>query len=133
KLGVYIGPNEDSDYAYIVEQLDENGEFDEYKIMLCFSTLEDAEDAYIGQAGEELLGDISEVEFEYLYDAVKEKQKEATNRKVAVGDKYTVIEAFLKNYRHEFDFYEEVADLVQDKLSETLQDAGIKAVVSSRA
>jgi len=133
KLDIYRGTDEDAEYAYIVEQLDENGEFDEYKIMLGFSTLEEAEEAYVEQAGEDLLGDISEVDFEYLFDTVKEKQKEAAAKKVAAGEKYTVIEAFLKNYKHEVDFYDEVAHLVQDKLDQALQDAGIKAVVSSRA
>jgi len=136
KLDIYRGTDEDAEYAYIVEQLDENGEFDEYKIMLGFSTLEEAEEAYTSQAGEDLLGDISEVDFEYLFDTVKEKQKEAAEKKeakVAAGEKYTVIEAFLKNYKHEVDFYDEVAHLVQDKLDQALQDAGIKAVVSSRA
>lgn len=136
-LDIYRGPNEDAEYAYIVEQNTPEGEFDEYKVMLGFDTLEEAEEAYIGQAGEELLGDISEVDFEYLFDTVKEKQKEAAAkkeaRKFAVGEKYTVIEAFLKNYKHEVDFYDEVARLVQDKLDQALQDAGIKAVVSSRA
>jgi ppGpp synthetase/RelA/SpoT-type nucleotidyltranferase len=136
KLDIYVGTNEDAEYAYIVEQLDDKGEFDEYKVMLGFDTLEAAEEAYIGQAGEDLLGDISEVDFEYLFDTVKEKQKEAAAKKeakFAVGEKYTVIEAFLKNYKHEVDFYDEVAHLVQDKLDQALQDAGIKAVVSSRA
>ncbi len=175
KLDIYIGPNEDAEYAYIVEQLDESGEFDEYKIMLGFDTLEDAEEAYLAHVDEDLLGDISEVEFEYLFDTVKEKQKEAAGKKrsalldqggtithyngekvgvrladgsveefskealelagpkIAADDKYTVIEAFLKNYKHEVDFYDEVAHLVQDKLDQALQDAGIKAVVSSRA
>jgi ppGpp synthetase/RelA/SpoT-type nucleotidyltranferase len=136
KLDIYRGPDEDAEYAYIVEQLDDKGEFDEYKIMLGFSTLEEAEEAYVGQAGEDMLGDISEVDFEYLFDTVREKQKEAAAKKeakIATDDKYTVIEAFLKNYKHEVDFYKETASLVQDRLSEALQEAGIKAVVSSRA
>lgn len=250
-LDIYRGPNEDAEYAYIVEQNTPDGEFDEYKVMLGFDTLEEAEKAYIGQAGEELLGDISEVDFEYLFDTVKAKQKDAAAKKqaanedlqwritgdstmfdingldasgerqggasvyrtrykgepayrlkfisaperrktglgqeiydraiaevkrrgakyflsddqrdpataepawdrlkkrypvthdekqnryvialTAAGEKYTVIEAFLKNYKHEVDFYDEVAHLVQDKLDQALQDAGIKAVVSSRA
>ena len=181
RLDVYIGDyNSDSPYAYIVEQLTEDGEFDEYKILLGFDTLERAEETYLEHVDEKLLGDISEVEFDYLFDVVREKQKEAADKKeaaeqkrsalldqggtiehctgekvgvrladgtveefskealeiadkTAAGEKYTVIQAFLKNYKHEVDFYEEVATLVQDKLSQALQDAGIKAVVSSRA
>ncbi len=143
KLDVYIGPDKDADYAYIVEQTTEDGEFDEYKIMLGFDSLEDAEKTYLEHVDEDLLGDIGEVDFEYLFDTVREKQKEAAEKKEAAklarrspvlsADKYTVIEAFLKNYKHEVDFYEEVATLVQEKLDQALQDAGIKAVVSSRA
>ena len=136
KLDIYVGPDADSEYAYIVEQL-KDGEFDEYKIMLGFDTLEDAEKTYLEHVGEDQLGDISEVPFGYLFDTVKEKQKEAANKIEAAkkigADKYTVIEAFLKNYKHEVDFYEEVATTVQEKLDQALQDAGIKAVVSSRA
>jgi ppGpp synthetase/RelA/SpoT-type nucleotidyltranferase len=136
KLDVYIGPDEGSEYAYIVEQLTPEGDFDEYKVVLGYDSLKEAEAAYVGQAGEDLMGDISEVDFEYLFDTVKEKQRDAAAKKEATkfaGEKYTVIEAFLKNYKHEVDFYDEVAHLVQDKLSETLQETGIKAVVSSRA
>ena len=46
---------------------------------------------------------------------------------------YTLVEAFVKNYEHEVDFYQECASIVQDKLDSAIQDAGIKAVVSSRA
>ncbi len=127
-LDVYIGTDEDAEYAYIVEQLDEEGEFDEYKVLLNFPSLEEAEEMYVAHAGDDLLGDISEVPFEYLFDTIQEKKA-----KIAAEAKFTVIEAFLKNYRHEFDFYKEVASLVQDRLSEALQETGIKAVVSSRA
>ncbi len=137
KLDIYIGPDPESDYAYIVEQTTEDGEFDEYKVMLGFDSLEQAERTYLEHVPEEQLGDISEVPFGYLFDTVKEQQEKAaaTIRAAAkIGaDKYTVIEAFLKNYKHEVDFYEEVATTVQEKLDQALQDAGIKAVVSSRA
>src|SRR5208282_5907864 len=118
------------EYAYIVEQLDENGEFDEYKIMLGFSTLEEAEEAYTSQAGEDLLGDISEVDFEYLFDTLKEKREAAQRGKTASPETVAI---FLKNYKHEVDFYDEVAHLVRDELKQALQEAGIKAMVSSRA
>lgn len=134
KLDIYVGPDKDAEYAYIVEQLKEDGEFDEYKILLGFDTLEKAEDTYLEHVDEELLGDISEVPFDYLFDVVKEKQKEAAKTAVKTSaDSYTVIAAFLKNYRHEVDFYEEVATTAHERLDQALQDAGIKAVVSSRA
>src|SRR5271170_831248 len=43
RLDVYIGPNKEAENAYVVEQLKDNGEFDEYKVMLGFDSLEEAE------------------------------------------------------------------------------------------
>jgi len=152
KVDIYIGPDKDAEYAYIVEQIDDSGEFDEYKILLGFDTLEEAEKTYLEHVPEKYLGDISEVKFDYLFDIVKEHQEEQDEQKTSsivaellqnpksrktadqnADRKYTVIEAFLKNYEHEVDFYQECASLVQDKLDQALQEAGIKAVVSSRA
>jgi hypothetical protein len=46
-LDVYLGPNEDAAYAYVVHQLcPETGEFDEDKIMLGFDSKEDAKKAF---------------------------------------------------------------------------------------
>lgn len=129
-LDVYIGTDGDAEHAYIVEQLDENGEFDEYKALLNFPSLEEAERMYVAHAGDDLLGDISEVPFEYVFDTIQKNREAAQHGKTASPE---TIAIFLKNYKHEFDFYKEVANLVQDKLSETLQETGIKAVVSSRA
>lgn len=47
EMDIYVGPNDDSDTAYAVEQLGDNGETDEYKIMLGFDSEEDAIDAYL--------------------------------------------------------------------------------------
>jgi ppGpp synthetase/RelA/SpoT-type nucleotidyltranferase len=44
---VYVGRDYESPYVYAVEQLKPNGEFDEYKFMLGFSTLEDARSTYL--------------------------------------------------------------------------------------
>jgi ppGpp synthetase/RelA/SpoT-type nucleotidyltranferase len=43
---VYVGEDYDSPYIYVVEQLKPNGEFDEYKFMLGFSSLEQAHHIY---------------------------------------------------------------------------------------
>jgi len=45
----------------------------------------------------------------------------------------TVIDAFVKNYKHTFDFYEEVSKEASEKLEEALQEAGIRAIVTHRA
>jgi len=41
RLDVYIGPDKDADTVYVIEQVrKETGEFDEYKMMLGFSSLD---------------------------------------------------------------------------------------------
>jgi ppGpp synthetase/RelA/SpoT-type nucleotidyltranferase len=44
---VYVGEDYDSPYVYAVEQLKPDGEFDEFKFMLGFSTLEQAHEVYL--------------------------------------------------------------------------------------
>jgi hypothetical protein len=79
-LDVYLGPNPKAEYAYVIEQLKEDGGFDEFKVMLGFDTLEDAEAMYLSHypAGWEdtRLGEINEVPFRYLFDAVEEHREE---------------------------------------------------------
>jgi ppGpp synthetase/RelA/SpoT-type nucleotidyltranferase len=75
RVDVYIGPDQDADYVYAVEQLDDDGEFDEYKIMLGFDSLESAEEIFSAHAGEERMGDISEMAFDYLFDMAEENRE----------------------------------------------------------
>jgi len=151
RLDVYIGPNEEAENAYVVEQMKDDGEtFDEYKVMLGFDSLEEAEDTYLEHVEEQQLGDISEVPFEYLFDRVtqemnqdKDQEREETRTEIeqdeqkVAGDeereKLSVVDAFVKLYRHEVDFYEEVAKMVAETLDQALQDSGIRAIVTSRA
>src|SRR5271156_2280162 len=74
RLDVYIGPDKESDNVYIVEQVHKDtGEFNEFKLMLGFDTLEAAEEMYdyhAGEKGDMELGDIREVSFEELFDRV---------------------------------------------------------------
>jgi ppGpp synthetase/RelA/SpoT-type nucleotidyltranferase len=128
-LDIYIGPEEKSKNVYVVEQLKDNGEFDEWKLMLGFQSLEDAEEMFAVHAGEEHVGKIEEMPFADLLEQVNRPE---TSKEKTAGE-HTLLDAFVKNYEHEVDFYTEVASLVQDKLDSALQDAGIKAVVSSRA
>lgn len=76
RVDVYIGPDQGADYVYAVEQLDDDGEFDEYKIMLGFDSLESAEEIFSAHAGEERMGDISEMAFDYLFDMAEENREE---------------------------------------------------------
>lgn len=280
RLDVYIGPDRDAEYVYAVEQLNNAGEFDEWKLMLGFDSLEDAKAMYLSHNDEgwekDHLGSIEEFPFDELVEQVGQQQDNLEEEKTAapiqtsdvlkqamkiyplgdleteryyvltngkildvgnndhfavaefyeegIGDEeaivrfmnetgairggwydgtylihtgnhvptepqldtimrhlgawedsitlrivletprgsknldeflrpidvkrallklfgktahvaseYTLMEAFVKNYEHEVDFYTEVAALVQDKLDSALQDQGIKAVVSSRA
>jgi ppGpp synthetase/RelA/SpoT-type nucleotidyltranferase len=148
RLDVYIGPNKDADNAYVIEQLKDNGEFDEYKVMLGYDSLEEAEESYYEHVDESKLGDISEVPFDYLFDRVMEERGEdqeqereelgteikQDEQKVADhDDKLSVIDAFIKLYKHEVDFYEEVAHQTADLLEDALTEAGIRAIVTFRA
>ncbi|MDE2095610.1 MAG: hypothetical protein KGL39_00005, partial [Patescibacteria group bacterium] len=45
-IDVFIGPNLDSDWVFIVNQLDENGKWDEHKCMLGFNTENEARKGY---------------------------------------------------------------------------------------
>jgi ppGpp synthetase/RelA/SpoT-type nucleotidyltranferase/predicted GNAT family acetyltransferase len=80
-LDVYIGDDKNSPYAYIVEQLDDEGQFDEYKVLLGFPDLTSAEEMYDKHYpagwGEEHVGEIWEVPLSTLSKGVKhEQQKE---------------------------------------------------------
>ena len=51
----------------------------------------------------------------------------------AAEEKLTLIDAFVKVYKHEFEYFERVAEEVSDQLVDVLQEAGIKAAVTFRA
>lgn len=80
RLDVYLGPDEDAPYVYAIEQLKDNGEFDEYKLMLGFSSLEAAEEMYLAHNDEgwetDHVGDIQEIPFEDLLEQVGQQQQE---------------------------------------------------------
>lgn len=150
RLDIYIGPNKDAEYAYVIEQVDrETGEFDEYKVMLGFDSLEDAEEMYnyhAGEKGDSEAGEIDEIPFDYLFDRVtterhEEHAEEIKNTREQIehdeskvaDEKMTLIDAFVKLYKHEFSYFTEVAEEVNDQLADALQEAGIKAAVTFRA
>jgi len=152
RLDVYIGPDQNAEYAYVIEQIDKHtGELDEYKVMLGFDSLEAAEEAYeyhIADSPDVEFGDISEVPFDYLFDKVTEHRDEEKveeeqsteaeiehdEAKLADHDgKLTLIDAFVKLYKHEYDYFNKVAEEVNDQLADALQEAGIKAAITFRA
>lgn len=77
-LDVYIGPQE-SDKVYVVEQLKEDGEFDEYKVMMGFPDLDTAYETYLKHYPDDWdqtrVGDVFEAPFDYVFDKVQENQE----------------------------------------------------------
>jgi hypothetical protein len=78
-LDVYIGPNTDSDKVYVVEQLKKNGDFDEYKCLLGFDTLDEAYDMYLAHYpegwGDDRVGEVYEVPYDYVFDEIEKHQE----------------------------------------------------------
>lgn len=63
-IDVFIGPNTDSEEVFIVDQVDpETGKFDEHKVMMGFSTEEEAQAGYLAnyESGWQGLGSITQV------------------------------------------------------------------------
>lgn len=77
-LDVYVGPDEDSDKVFVVEQLTDEGEFDEFKVLLGFDTEKEAFEIYLKHYPEgweeSNVGDVFEVKFDHLFDAVEKNQ-----------------------------------------------------------
>jgi ppGpp synthetase/RelA/SpoT-type nucleotidyltranferase len=80
-IDVYVGDDESSPNAYVIEQLGLGVEPDEYKVVLGAPDLQSAEELYLKhyEPGweEEHVGEISEVPLEELFSAVKEHQEQA--------------------------------------------------------
>lgn len=129
-LDVFIGDDPSSDYAYAVEQLKDDGSFDEYKVVLGVPDLETAEDLYLSNYedgwGKDHVAEIWEIPLSRLFDGIKENQQ-----KVGSLEDNHVVKEFLQSY--DFEFYERIADEVHEFLAELLQTAGIRALVTSRA
>jgi hypothetical protein len=89
-LDVYIGPSRDSEKAYIVEQLKEDGEtLDEYKAVLGCNSLEEAQALYLAHYpkgwGDKRLGDVYETSLDELRPAIEEN-REAVKESPGVED-----------------------------------------------
>ncbi len=68
-LDIYLG-DKDSDIIYIVEQIDDEGNFDEQKLMLGFKSEEEAVDIYLQHMPTYMFGDISEIPLNKLKNAL---------------------------------------------------------------
>lgn len=132
-LDVFIGDDLNSEYAYAVEQLDDKGEFDEYKIVLGAPDLQTAEELYLSNYEDGWedthVGDIDEIPLRYLFDGIKDNIKKNAALDIRDGDQ--VIKDFLRNY--DFEFYERVATEVQEFMEDMLRSAGVRSLVTSRA
>lgn len=73
-LDVFIGDNLEAPNTYIIDQVNEDGTFDEHKVMLGFDSLEQAREGYLANYAEgwQGLGEISEASTEALKSWVKE-------------------------------------------------------------
>ena len=62
-IDVFLGPDMNSDMVYVVDQVNTDGSFDEHKVMMGFSSLEDARSAYLSnyEEGWQGLGNITGV------------------------------------------------------------------------
>ena len=79
-IDVFLGPDMNSDMVYVVDQVNTDGSFDEHKVMMGFSSLEEARSAYLSnyEDGWQGLGNITGValdEFKKWIDSSTRKTK----------------------------------------------------------
>ncbi len=87
-IDVFLGPDMNSDMVYVVDQVNTDGSFDEHKVMMGFSSLEDARSAYLSnyEEGWQGLGNITGValdEFKKWIDSSIRKTKPFSDYKMA--------------------------------------------------
>lgn len=77
QIDVFIGDSPTSGKIFIVDQVDEKGNFDEHKVMMGFDSIEEAEQAYMSNysPGWRGLGNITEVSQQEFKDWVKDGKK----------------------------------------------------------
>lgn len=86
-IDVFLGPDMNSDIVYVVDQVNTDGSFDEHKVMMGFSSLEDARSAYLSnyEEGWQGLGNITGValdEFKKWIDSSIRKTKPFSDYKM---------------------------------------------------
>lgn len=78
-IDVFIGPNPNNGLTYVIDQTDENGDFDESKVMLGFDSPEQAKDHYLAnyESGWDRIGNITPAGDSFkawLYDGKKQRK-----------------------------------------------------------
>lgn len=86
-IDVFLGQDMNSDMVYVVDQVNTDGSFDEHKVMMGFSSLEDARSAYLSnyEEGWQGLGNITGValdEFKKWIDSSIRKTKPFSDYKM---------------------------------------------------
>lgn len=90
-LDVFIGPEKNAPTAYVIDQLKEDGSFDEVKVMLGFPDLESAKSCYLKhypQGWESRIGDIGQVSVNRLADMVDAEQTANEQRTMEEADRH---------------------------------------------
>lgn len=80
EIDCFVGPNEDSEFVFIVEQVKENGEFDEHKVMLGFSNIAEAKDAYFANYPQDWDGFKGIVEVDDFWEWYKANSNKKENK-----------------------------------------------------
>lgn len=77
QIDVFVGDSPTSGKIFIVDQVDENGNFDEHKVMMGFDSIEEAQQAYMSNysPGWNGLGNITEVSVEDFKEWAKDGRK----------------------------------------------------------
>lgn len=94
-LDVFVGDNPSSQRAYVVDQINPDGSFDEHKVLLGFDSLEQARKGYLDnyEDGWQGLGDISETPVENLKQWVSEGAMELPFGNVPTANREAAEEA----------------------------------------
>lgn len=89
-LDVYIGPGTDAPTAYVIEQLKDDGSFDEPKVMLGFDSEEAAKETYLKHypdGWESHIGDIYPITVKRLQEMVDAVQTANEQRTMEAADR----------------------------------------------
>lgn len=88
-LDVYIGPRTDATDAYVIEQLKDDGSFDEPKVMLGFNSEEAAKEMYLKHypdGWEDHIGDIYPITIDRLREMVDAEQTAVEEQVMQAAD-----------------------------------------------
>lgn len=82
EVDVYAGPNRESTKVFVVEQLKDDGSYDEEKYMLGYDNLTEAKNSYLDHMEEEKLGSVKLVAWEKFLKLVPKSQKKEAEKKL---------------------------------------------------